>query len=65
MLKLQLDKETDQVDLERMISDAHLLQKELGYMHRSCFYAYDKVVRAQEVSYILRNCVVYSETSEE
>ena len=59
MLKLQLDKGTDQVDLERMISDAHLLQKELRYMCRSCFYAYNKVVKAQEVSYILRNCVVY------
>ena len=31
MLKLQLDKGTaDQFDLERMISDAHLLQNELS-----------------------------------
>ena len=59
MLKLQLDRGTDQVDLERMISDAHLLQKELRYMCRSCFYAYNKVVKAQEFSYILCNCVVY------
>ena len=30
MLKLQLDKGTDQFDLEGMISDAHLLQNELS-----------------------------------
>ena len=45
MLKFELEKRTGWVDIDRVISDADIL------MCRTCFYAYNKILKAQKVCF--------------
>ena len=47
MLKFELEKRAGWVDMDRVISDADLL------MCRTCFYAYKKILKAQEVCFTI------------